>query len=55
MDGVVGFAFGGGPAKLTSEHRDPLGADRAPCPGKVNLGAGSSRSSMEGYLHAGLG
>lgn len=32
-----------------------LAADGAAHPGKINLGAQDSRSSMEGYLHQGWG
>lgn len=46
MDSVVGFAFGG-PAKLTSEQGDVLGADRASCSGEMNLGAAGLGNNME--------
>lgn len=40
---------------LTSEQGDVLGADRAACSGKMNLGAGGLGSSMERCFHSGLG
>lgn len=56
MDPVVGFFTGGGGFCQTKLRAGtPSGSDGAMCPGKMHLGAGSSRSSLEACLQLGLG